>query len=76
MRPDFAVIPDDIIRYCMGCFTESYRHPLIFQTSEEALHRTVIPAVTKPAHTFLSGIATGTVGTVCLYSGYPDHCGT
>lgn len=55
MRPDFAVIPDDIIRYCMGCFTEAgvagYRHPLIFQTSEEALHRTVISAVTTPAHT-------------------------
>lgn len=55
MRPDFAVIPDDIIRYCMGCFTEAdvagHRHPLIFQTSEEALHRTVIPAVTTPTHT-------------------------
>lgn len=55
MRPDFVVIPDDIIRYCMGGFIEvgvaSYRHPLIFQTSEEALHRAVIPAVTTPAHT-------------------------
>lgn len=53
MRPEFAVIPDDIIRYCMNGFAEAdiagHRYPFVFQASEEALHRAVDAPMSRAA---------------------------
>lgn len=42
MRPERAVIPNDIVRYSVSCFAEAYvarhRHPFVLQAPEEALH--------------------------------------
>lgn len=61
MRPEFAVIPGNIIRYCMCSVTDAdaarYRYPLLFQ----ALRKAVIPAVSAPVPALTeSGIATVT----------------
>ena len=54
MWPERAVIPNDIVRYCVSCIAEAYvtRHwyPLILQAPEEAFHWAIIPAVPTPAN--------------------------
>lgn len=61
MRPERAVISNDIVRYCVSCIAEVYvtrhRYPLILQAPEEAFHWAIIPAVSTPAHTLLDPIS-------------------
>ena len=52
VRPDAVVVIQDITADFSPGFVPAYvtihRHPFCFQTAEEALHGTVIPAVSPP----------------------------
>lgn len=60
MRSERTVIPNDIVRYGVGCIAEVYvtrhRYPFILQAPEEALHRAVIPAVSTSTHTLFDSV--------------------
>src|SRR3569832_584604 len=54
MRPELTVIPDHILRDALFRFVErcvtGLGDPFRFQSSEEALHWTVVPTVAAPTH--------------------------
>lgn len=60
MRPERAVIPDDIICDRISGFAKvhitCHRYSLILQAFEEAFHRAVIPTVSASAHTLLDPV--------------------
>lgn len=58
-------------------FVARRRHPLTLQTTEEPLHRTVIPAVSAPTHALRYPVTPQYLSVLAYqYSDYPDRCGT
>lgn len=55
MRPDVAVIPQDILGDCQLGLGEipiaSFRYPFRFQTPEKSLHWAVVPAISAATQT-------------------------